>query len=74
VGLTGVHISPPHLHLEVKSDKRLYDARDVVPGILIGVPPSDSPKRRRGQPAAPAVEPQLAQAERPARPKNHGRP
>lgn len=51
VGRTGCKHSPPHLHLEFKSDKRRYDARDIVPGILIGEPPFDPPpKRRRGVP------------------------
>jgi murein DD-endopeptidase MepM/ murein hydrolase activator NlpD len=46
VGTTGVKHSAPHLHLEIKSDKRLYDARAVVPGILIGDPPPP-PKRKK---------------------------
>lgn len=51
VGLTGVKHSPPHLHLEIKSDKRFYDARDVLPKILIGEPPPE-PKRRKTVPRA----------------------
>jgi hypothetical protein len=50
VGRTGCKHSPPHLHLEIKSDKRRYDARDIVPGILIGEPPREAPKKRRGVP------------------------
>lgn len=47
VGRTGMKRSAPHLHLEIKSDKRLYDARDVVPGILVGEPaPEPRPRRR----------------------------
>ncbi len=47
VGRTGCKSSGPHLHLEIKSDKRRYDARDIVPGILIGEPPFDPPRKRR---------------------------
>lgn len=65
VGRTGIKVSAPHLHLEVKSDKRLYDARDVVPGILIGEPIPDPPKRVRGRRPAPALWPRLAKVERP---------
>jgi murein DD-endopeptidase MepM/ murein hydrolase activator NlpD len=49
-GRTGVKHSPPHLHLEIKSDRRIYDARDVVPGILIGEPPPEPRRRRRNVP------------------------
>jgi murein DD-endopeptidase MepM/ murein hydrolase activator NlpD len=64
VGRTGIKVSAPHLHLEVKSDKRLYDARDVVPGILIGEPPLDPPKRKQGRRPAPALWPRLAKVDR----------
>jgi len=47
VGRTGMKSSAPHLHLEIKSDKRLYDARDVVPGILVGEPPPELRRFRR---------------------------
>lgn len=47
VGRTGMKRSAPHLHLELKSDKRLYDPREVLAGLLIGDPPSDAPKKRR---------------------------
>jgi murein DD-endopeptidase MepM/ murein hydrolase activator NlpD len=50
VGRTGCKHSPPHLHLEIKSDKRRYDARDVVPGILIGEPPHEQWKKRKKVP------------------------
>jgi murein DD-endopeptidase MepM/ murein hydrolase activator NlpD len=48
VGRSGCKNSPPHLHLEIKSDKRRYDARDFVPNILIGEPPHEKSKRKRG--------------------------
>ncbi len=48
VGRTGMQRSAPHLHLELKSDKRLYDARDVLTGILLGEPPIEPKKKRRG--------------------------
>ncbi len=47
VGRTGCKHSPPHLHLEIKSDKRRYDARDIVPGILIGEPPQEKKWKKR---------------------------
>lgn len=47
VGRTGMKSSAPHLHLEIKSDKRLYDARDVLVGSLIGEPPVEPKKKRR---------------------------
>jgi len=50
VGRTGCKHSPPHLHLEIKSDKRRYDARDIVPGILIGEPPHEKWKFKRKVP------------------------
>jgi murein DD-endopeptidase MepM/ murein hydrolase activator NlpD len=48
VGRTGCKESPAHLHLELKSERELYDARDVLSGILIGDPPwrSSSEERR----------------------------
>jgi hypothetical protein len=48
VGRTGCKESPAHLHLELKSERELYDARDVLTGILIGDPPwrSSSEERR----------------------------
>lgn len=54
VGRTGMKRSAPHLHLEVKSDKRLYDARDLVPGILVGEPPPELRRMRRAA-RTPAV-------------------
>jgi murein DD-endopeptidase MepM/ murein hydrolase activator NlpD len=56
VGRTGMKRSAPHLHLELKSDKRLYDPREVLAGLLIGDPPPDpSKKKRRRRPiTAPA--------------------
>jgi murein DD-endopeptidase MepM/ murein hydrolase activator NlpD len=53
VGRTGMKSSAPHLHLEIKSDRRLYDARDVVPGILLGEPPPE-PRRKTRSASAPA--------------------
>jgi murein DD-endopeptidase MepM/ murein hydrolase activator NlpD len=47
VGRTGCKHSPPHLHLEIKSDKRRYDARDFVPNHLIGEPPHEKWKRSK---------------------------
>ncbi|MDB4976921.1 MAG: hypothetical protein JWN48_5262 [Myxococcaceae bacterium] len=50
VGRTGCKESPAHLHLELKSERDLYDARDVLTGILIGDPPwhsSSEEKRAR---------------------------
>lgn len=55
VGRTGMKSSAPHLHLEIKSDKHLYDARDVVPTILLGEPPPEprAPRRPQAPPALP---------------------
>jgi murein DD-endopeptidase MepM/ murein hydrolase activator NlpD len=47
VGRTGMRRSAPHLHLEIKSDKRIYDARDVITGLLLGDPPRDVAKKKR---------------------------
>jgi murein DD-endopeptidase MepM/ murein hydrolase activator NlpD len=50
VGRTGCKESREHLHLEMKSDSELYDARDVLTGVLIGDPPwksSDEERRAR---------------------------
>jgi murein DD-endopeptidase MepM/ murein hydrolase activator NlpD len=47
VGRTGIKHSAPHLHLELRSDVRLYDARRVLPKLLIGEPPADRPRRKR---------------------------
>ncbi len=47
VGRTGMRRSAPHLHLELKSDKYLYDAREVLDGLLLGEPPPDPRKKRR---------------------------
>ena len=47
VGRTGCKHSPPHLHLEIKSDKRRYDARDFVPNHLIGEPPTEKWKKKK---------------------------
>jgi murein DD-endopeptidase MepM/ murein hydrolase activator NlpD len=56
VGRTGMVTSAPHLHLEVKSDKRLYDARDVITDLLLGDPPADVKRRRRRRaPEPPAA-------------------
>jgi murein DD-endopeptidase MepM/ murein hydrolase activator NlpD len=49
VGRTGMKTSAPHLHLEIKSDKHLYDARDVVPTILLGEPPPEPRPLRRAR-------------------------
>jgi murein DD-endopeptidase MepM/ murein hydrolase activator NlpD len=38
VGRTGVKESATHLHLELKTERELFDARDVLSGILIGDP------------------------------------
>ncbi|HEY6878375.1 MAG TPA: M23 family metallopeptidase, partial [Polyangiales bacterium] len=48
VGRTGCKESREHLHLELKSENELYDARDVLTGVLIGDPPwrSSSEERR----------------------------
>jgi hypothetical protein len=50
VGRTGCKESREHLHLELKSEHELYDARDVLTGVLIGDPPwrsSDEERRAR---------------------------
>ena len=47
VGRTGCKESPAHLHLELKSSRELFDARDVLSGILIGDPPWRSAKEER---------------------------
>ncbi|MET0343233.1 MAG: M23 family metallopeptidase [Polyangiales bacterium] len=47
VGRTGCKESPAHLHLELKSSRQLFDARDVLSGILIGDPPWRSAKEER---------------------------
>lgn len=46
VGRTGMKSSAPHLHLELMSDKQLYNARAEFAGIFVGTPPKP-PKRRR---------------------------
>jgi murein DD-endopeptidase MepM/ murein hydrolase activator NlpD len=53
VGRTGMQSSAPHLHLELKSDKRLYDARHVLLDLLLGDPPADVKKKRRRMRPAP---------------------
>jgi murein DD-endopeptidase MepM/ murein hydrolase activator NlpD len=55
VGRTGMKTSAPHLHLEIKSDRHLYDARDVVPTILLGEPPPEPRPHRRQAAAADAA-------------------
>ena len=58
VGRTGMKSSAPHLHLEIKSHHHIYDARDVVPTILLGEPPPEPrPARRPQAPAAPPFGP-----------------
>jgi murein DD-endopeptidase MepM/ murein hydrolase activator NlpD len=47
VGRTGCRESAAHLHLELKSEKELFDARDVLTGILIGDPPWHSENEER---------------------------
>jgi murein DD-endopeptidase MepM/ murein hydrolase activator NlpD len=47
VGRTGCKESREHLHLELKSDRELYDARDVMNGVLIGDPPWRSSEEER---------------------------
>jgi murein DD-endopeptidase MepM/ murein hydrolase activator NlpD len=50
VGRTGCKVSAAHLHLELKSERELFDARDVLTGILIGDPPwrsADEERRAR---------------------------
>jgi murein DD-endopeptidase MepM/ murein hydrolase activator NlpD len=47
VGRTGMKSSAPHLHLEIKTDKALYDARDVLGSMLLGDPPADTRRRRQ---------------------------
>jgi murein DD-endopeptidase MepM/ murein hydrolase activator NlpD len=47
VGRTGCKESAAHLHLELKSDRELFDARDVLTGILIGDPPWRSEHEER---------------------------
>lgn len=60
VGRTGMARSAPHLHLELQSDKRLYDPRDVLKTLLVGDPPPDVSKKRKKKrhylPLAPALE------------------
>ena len=47
VGRTGCKESAAHLHLELKSERELFDARDVLTGILIGDPPWRSEHEER---------------------------
>jgi murein DD-endopeptidase MepM/ murein hydrolase activator NlpD len=47
VGRTGCKESAAHLHLELKSENELFDARDVLTGILIGDPPWHSSQEER---------------------------
>jgi murein DD-endopeptidase MepM/ murein hydrolase activator NlpD len=47
VGRTGCKESAAHLHLELKSERELFDARDVLSGILIGDPPWRSEHEER---------------------------
>lgn len=53
VGRTGMQRSAPHLHLEIKSDKRIYDARAVLTDLLLGDPPPDVARKKRRRPAEP---------------------
>lgn len=48
VGRTGCKASAAHLHLELRSEQELFDARDVLTDILVGDPPwhSESEERR----------------------------
>jgi murein DD-endopeptidase MepM/ murein hydrolase activator NlpD len=55
VGRTGCKESREHLHLEMKSEHELYDARDVLSGVLIGDPPwRSSGEERRARKRARA--------------------
>jgi hypothetical protein len=56
--------SAPHLHLEIKSDKRIYDARHVLTDLLLGDPPPDVARKKRRRVRAPEPAPQPG----PARP------
>ena len=47
VGRTGCKESPAHLHLELKSAKELFDARDVMTDVLVGDPPWRSAREER---------------------------
>lgn len=68
VGRTGCKESPAHLHLELKSDRELYDARDVLTGILIGDPPwhstSEEKRARRRARAEGLTSRAMSEAER----------
>jgi murein DD-endopeptidase MepM/ murein hydrolase activator NlpD len=68
VGRTGMKTSAPHLHLEIKSDRHLYDARDVVPTILLGEPPPEARPRRRLASAASTAAAAASSASAPATP------
>ncbi|MFT3924744.1 MAG: M23 family metallopeptidase [Myxococcales bacterium] len=57
VGRTGMKSSAPHLHLEIKTDRKLYDARDVLVGSLIGEPPVEPKKKKRRKLAAAGAPP-----------------
>lgn len=55
VGRTGMKRSAPHLHLEIKTDRKLYDARDVLVGSLIGEPPVEPKKKKKKKPSTLAA-------------------
>jgi murein DD-endopeptidase MepM/ murein hydrolase activator NlpD len=62
VGRTGMKSSAPHLHLEIKTDRKLYDARDVLVGSLIGEPPVEPKRKKKRRLAAASNIPVAASA------------
>jgi murein DD-endopeptidase MepM/ murein hydrolase activator NlpD len=41
VGRTGMHVSSPHLHLELRGEHGVHDGAQILAGLLLGREPED---------------------------------